>query len=114
MIIKWFFCKGSCNTIVDALLRKPYASLNAIFAVTNNLLQRIKHSWLKDTALVHLIHKLKNFSVGSSKYRWQGDQFRQKGKLAVGQDIGLRDELLSLFHNSPTRGHAGAKATMKR
>ena len=50
----------------------------------------------------------------SSKYSWQGDQLRRKGKLVVGQDTALREKLLSLFHNSPTRGHAGAEATMKR
>ena len=69
---------------------------------------------MNDASLVHLIHKLKNSSGMSSKYSWQGDQLKRKGKLVVGQDATLKEELLSLFHNSPTKGHAGAEATMKR
>ena len=42
------------------------------------------------------------------------DQLLRKGKLVVGQDETLREDLLSLFQNSLLGGHVGGEATMKR
>ena len=73
------FKKSSSNTVVDVLSRKPQATLYAISIVTCNLLQRIKHSWVNDASLVHLLHKLKHSSDTNSKYSWHGDQLLRKG-----------------------------------
>ena len=69
---------------------------------------------MTDPSLVHLLHKLQNSPTHPSKYNWVGNQLRRNGRLVVGQDAKLRQELLSLFHNSPVYGHSGAEATMKR
>ena len=82
--------------------------------VTGDLLQKIQQSWLSDPALIHLMHKLKTATGRPSKYSWEKGQLRRKGKLVVGQDPNLREELLSLFHNSPIGGHSSVDATMKR
>ena len=63
--------------------------------------------------MVHLLHKIKN-GEASSKYTWENDQLRRKGKLMVGADDELKLELLSYFHNSATGGHSGIEATMRR
>ena len=60
------------------------------------------------------MHKLKTSTDKPSKYSWEKGQLRRKGKLVVGQDPKLREELLSLFHSSPIGGHSGAEVTMKR
>ena len=60
------------------------------------------------------MHKLKHSPSSKSKYTWMRGQLRRNGRLVVGQDAKLREELLSLFHSSPVGGHSGAEATMKR
>ena len=108
------FKKGSSNTVADVLSRKPHATFGAISVVTSELLKNIQHSWVTDASLVHLLHKLKQSPDKHPKYSWQGGQLKRKGRLIIGQDPKLRDELLSLFHGSPVGGHSGAEATMKR
>ena len=51
-----FYRKGSTNTVADALSRKPQGSYYAISTITSDLLQQIKHSWVTDAAMIHLIH----------------------------------------------------------
>ena len=108
------FRKGTANTVADALSRKPSIHLCAISIVTSTFLQKIQRSWLSDPSLIHLMHKLKTSTDKPSKYSWEKGQLRRKGKLVVGQDPKLKEELLSLFHSSFAGGHSGAEATMKR
>ena len=65
------FKKGFSNTVADSLSKKPQASFYVISTVNSNLLQRIKHYWLNDSSLVHLIHKLENSPEKRSKYSWK-------------------------------------------
>ena len=70
MIIKCYTKKGSTNVVAEALSRMPEDHLKVISVFNNDLLQRIKYSWVEDPALVALLHKLKN-SVGvNPKYTW--------------------------------------------
>ena len=108
------FRKGYANTVADALSRKPQGHLCTMTVANGDLLQRVQHSWLSDSSLIHLIHKLQNAPDKHSHYTWQDGQLRRKNKLVVGPDVKLRKELLSLFHSSPIGGHSGAEATMKR
>ena len=64
--------------------------------------------------MVHLLHKAKSSTSLDSKYSWQNNQLRRKGKLLVGADDQLIVDLLSYFHSSAQRGHSGMAATMKR
>ena len=69
------FKKGTSNKVVDALSRLPNREFNAISVFTTDLFQRIKHSWVQDSAMVQLIHKIKR-GAASSKYTWQNEQLR--------------------------------------
>ena len=106
--------KGSKNQVADALSRLPYGSFSAITMCTNELLDRIKHSWLTDPKTVHLIHKAKNAGDKGSKYSWQAGLLKRKGKLVVGDDSVLKTDLLKYFHSSPEGGHSGMDATSRR
>ena len=108
------FRKGSSNQVADALSRIPTVEFHAISVFQTDLFQKIKHSWLQDAHLVHLIHKAKSQAGVHGKYTWQRDQLRRKGKLVVGSDSALRTELLQHFHTSAVGGHSGVEATMKR
>ena len=78
------FRKGSSNTVVDALSRKRQGSLYAMSTVTSSLLQQIKHSWIADAFLVHLIHKLSALPTTPSKYAWKKGRLTRKGRLVIG------------------------------
>ena len=108
------FRKGAHNRVADALSRLPQVSLQAVTLCSNDILQRIKHSWLSDYALVHKIHKVQHSSSHAGKYSWQSGMLRRKGKLVVGSDSELRKDLLKYFHSSSEGGHSGIDATTKR
>ena len=108
------FRKGSKNAAADALSRLPQVALQAITVCSNELLDRIKHSWLKDANLVHLIHKAKRNVNQGSKYSWQSGVLKRKGKLVVGDDPVLKQDLLHYFHATAVGGHSGIDATMRR
>ena len=65
---------GSSNVVADALSQAPQVRLNAMTVCTSDLLARIKHSWLQDPSLIHLLHKLKQQTRVSGKYSWQNGQ----------------------------------------
>ena len=108
------FRKGSTNVVADALSRQHEAQLKAVSVVTSDLLTRIQHSWVADPSLVHLLHTIKQQPNKHPKYTWQNNQLRHQGKLVIGQDSQLRDELFKFFHSSATEGHFGVAATMKK
>ena len=108
------FRKGSSNKVDDALSRLPQAEFNTISVINTDLLHRIQQSWIQDPVMVHLLHKTKSSTSPDSKYSWQNNQLRLKGKLLVGADDQLRADLLSYFHSSAQGGHSGMAATMKR
>ena len=106
--------KGSSNVVADTLSRLPHLELNALSVCTSDLLDRIKQSWLQDSALIHLMHKLQKHSGIAGKYTWHNGQLRRKGKLMVGVDSKLRKELIQHFHASAEGGHSGMDGTIKR
>ena len=75
------FRRGAHNGVADALSRLLQITLNAITLCSNDLLQRIKHSWLKDATLVHKIHKVKNSSTHKGKYSWQSSLLHRKREI---------------------------------
>ena len=108
--------KGSENVVADALSRTPTPSLNTMLIsdISNDLLQRIQASWLSDPSVQQIINKLKNGTTINSKFVWKDDQLRSNGKLVIGCDKVLRQELLKYYHDEPMGGHSGVEATYKR
>ena len=90
------------------------AEFNAISVFNTDLLHRIKLSWVQDPAMVHLLHKAKQSQGTHSKYSWENEQLRRKGKLLVGANDQLRNDLLAYFHSFHQGGHSGIEAIMKR
>lgn len=100
--------KGAYNTVADALSRKPeleQGELLALSTVSSDLFAKIAQSWLEDEELKKIIQELSMDKSSHSKFVWQNNQFRKKGKLVVGNDVKLRQELLEYYHNSAVGGH---------
>ena len=108
------FRKGSKNAVVDALSKVPQVALQAITMCFNKLLKKIKHIWLKDASMVHLIHKTQKQTALEGKYSWNVGQLRRRKKMVVGVDAGLRKDLLKYFHYSLEGGHSRMDTTLKR
>jgi len=56
------------------------------------------------------------YSRGSpfANYAFQDGLLRKKGKLVVGPNSGLRQQILKWMHDSATSGHSSRETTLKR
>ncbi|GJW73776.1 putative mitochondrial protein [Tanacetum coccineum] len=108
--------KGSENLVADALSRTSSPSLQTmvITDISNDLLQRIQASWEGDPSIQQIINQIKDGPVAGSKFTWQSDQLRRNGKLVIGANDDLRQELLKFYHDEPMGGHSGVEASYKR
>ena len=108
------FRKRASNTAGDALSRLPLVEFHAISIFNTDLLHRINLSWVQDPAMVHLLHKAQHSQGDNNKYTWRNKELMRKGKLLVGVNAQLRNDLLAYFHSSHQDGHSGIEAIMKR
>ncbi|KAK9672296.1 hypothetical protein RND81_12G090300 [Saponaria officinalis] len=106
--------KGEDNKAVDALSRVTGQQLMTMIVsqLDTELLTRIHQSWEQDQGLQTLIQQLKDGTP--SKYCWENEELRRKGRLVIGSDENLRNKIIALMHDSPLGGHSGVHATVKR
>nr|GEX56562.1 gypsy/Ty3 retroelement polyprotein [Tanacetum cinerariifolium] len=71
-------------------------------------------SWANDTMLHEVIKKLQKDNSSVKNYIWSANQLLRKGKLVVGNDSQLRQEILRFVHEGSQGGHSGVQATLKR
>lgn len=98
----------------DALSRATQAELLqlAVSSIKSYLMTQISDSWKTDTNLAALIKDLQLNPSSHSSYSWSGEQLRRKGKLVVGNELPLKDKILSWMHDSSQGGHSGTTATL--
>lgn len=94
----------------------PTAELAALTLsyVRTDMLQTIKDSWKVDPKLTELIQQLIGHKEEVNGYSYTNQQLRKKGKLVIGNDQGLRQEILKLWHNSVGGGHSGIDHIYRR
>ncbi|KAJ7960249.1 Ty3/gypsy retrotransposon protein [Quillaja saponaria] len=108
--------KGSRNVVANALSRRDEPQLCVVYTTTvqSELLQKIKQSWEQDEKLQKIIKEL-SVSVDSHRhYKWEQGVLKRKGKLVVGNDPTLKQEIIECYHGSPIGGHSGVVPTCKR
>ena len=93
---------------------KLQGELQAISTVHTDMFDKIQHYGATDPSLVLLISQIQQGTKSSTKYVWQYNQLKRKGKLVVGSDPELRIELLQYVHSSNDGGYSGVKVTMTR
>lgn len=86
----------------------------AISTPISPLYDKVRDSWLLDDQLQQLIKSLEHDPLSNSKYTWQHHLLKRKGKLVVGADRGVREDLLQFFHADAIGGHSGMNPTYKR
>ena len=104
---------GKDNVAADALSRIPGAQVLflVVSVVQSDLLDKVKASYSLDP---HLQAWLQGTEPLKPSYNIIDGFLRRKGKLVMGLDQELRALILSWVHNSPTGGHAGRDATVKK
>ncbi|GJY88666.1 retrotransposable element Tf2 [Tanacetum coccineum] len=105
------------NIVVDALSRiqRQGELLSILTALpSNEFIDANTIMWTTDLVLNGIIKSLQDESLVTTKYTWQGDQLKRKGKWVVGPNEQLRKIMVSHFHTSVVGGHSGVQATYKR
>ncbi|WVZ15235.1 hypothetical protein V8G54_012801 [Vigna mungo] len=105
--------QGHENIAADALSRIECATLFT-HQPTFELLESIKDTWQTDIDLKRIITELQVNNNTHKQFSWQKEELRRKGKLVVGKDQKLRQQLLEWFHASTCGGHSGRDSTLYR
>ncbi|GJS31027.1 transposon ty3-I gag-pol polyprotein [Tanacetum coccineum] len=89
--------QGKDNVVADALSRiQRQGELFTILTAlpSNELMDAITSMWSTDPVLSGIIKNLQDGSLVTSKYTWQGDHLKRKGKWVIGPDEQLRKRTL--------------------
>ncbi|KAL1533392.1 hypothetical protein AAHA92_33280 [Salvia divinorum] len=108
--------RGVENSAADALSRVPETMVYALtsYIIPLELISKIRSAWESDPQLQQIITEKQQKPDSHPKFSWQKGELRRYGKLVVGNDLQLKAQILSLFHESSLACHSGALATYKR
>ncbi|KAJ1392972.1 Retrotransposon gag domain [Sesbania bispinosa] len=108
--------QGHENVVADALSRVEELECHSLstYQLKSNLVDKIRATWLTYVNLRKLINEIQDGSAVHKHYTWHNEELRRKGRLVVGNDSKLREELLQWLHSSGASGHSGINATMQR
>ncbi|GJV39839.1 retrotransposon-related protein [Tanacetum coccineum] len=88
--------KGIENVVADALSRLSNSGEFLQMVATNlttDVYQRIVEGWSTDDKLREIVQKLQSSNGTVKHYQWSAQQLLRKGKLVIGEDSQLRQEL---------------------
>lgn len=93
--------KGMKNIAADTLSRSLIAGaqLLTLSIVTSNLLDRVKASYGHDAHLKSVMTQLEEQPLSYPVYMLRGGVLYRKGKIIVGADINIRQDILQFFHD---------------
>ena len=108
--------EGQENVAADALSRLDSHEIMAlqVHQPDSSMLSRIQQSWQTDPSLQQLVSDLQSNPSSHKNYTWVQNELRRKGKLVVGLDPQLRQDILSWIHASACGGHSGRDATLQK
>ena len=69
--------------------------------ITSPLLQQIKDSWNGDADIQSILVKLQADPHSVPKYTWVDGQLRRKGRLVVGHNLDVQQQIIGYFHQGP-------------
>ncbi|KAK8918580.1 hypothetical protein KSP39_PZI021790 [Platanthera zijinensis] len=116
--------QGKENVCADALSRQyegvakgteeRAAELCGLSIVSSDLIQRVKLSWQGDARVQKIIEQKERDESAKPDYTWQHGLLKRKGKLLIGDDAALKQQLLHIYHDGAVGGHSGVTATYHR
>ena len=66
-----------------------------VHSLESDLVALIKQSWVTDAGLQKLILELQTNAGSQRHHTWQNDELRRKGRLVIGQDVQLQEDILN-------------------
>jgi transposase InsO family protein len=108
--------QGPENRVADALSRfpEPGVMCDSISVATPAWTQAIAASYQDDPYAQDLITKLAIDPAAVPHFSFRDGLLRYKGRLWVGPDPALHQQLLAALHSSPVGGHSGIPVTLRR
>jgi hypothetical protein len=105
--------KGAENRVVDALSRKDNEIL-VISSTTPAWISNIENNYIHDTHFSSILEQAIVNAEALPNYSFHAGILRYKGKICIGNDVELRNKILSSLHSSVIGGHSGIRATYHR
>ena len=90
--------KGRENKAADSLSRVQLGEVTAMVVIPGmtEMFDRIKSSWAEDTTIKELLIRVQSQEEGVKEFTFVNQQLRRKGKLVVGANPVLREEILKI------------------
>jgi hypothetical protein len=105
--------KGKENIAADALSRRD-THLMATTVITPAWTDSVEKSYIHDTHCQELLQKLSVNPNSQPSVTLHGGILRYKGRIYIGKDTTLQQQLLHSFHSSSIGGHSGMVASYQR
>lgn len=98
--------KGMENKAADSLSRVQLGEVAAMVLTLGitELFDRIRFCWDEDLVIKELLRKIRSHEEGVKEFTFVNQQLRRKGKLVVGDDPALKEEILQIWHAKPIGG----------
>ena len=74
----------------------------------------IAANWKTDPHIQQLLTELQANPASHSKYTWDGQCLKRKGKLVVGDNEEIKQKIFKWLHDSSQGGHSGIEATYQK
>jgi len=81
--------------------------------ISTSLIKEVRSSYHNDPMIQTIIKDLQGSANSHPHYTWVHDHLNKKGKVVVGNNMALRSQIISLFHNLAVGGHSGMTVTSK-
>lgn len=110
--------KGKENVVADALSRKHESGdageMNMISVVQNGWLADLLETYNGDSEVQAILEGIARRDTDYDKYQYLQGIIKYEGRIYVGTQKDLRNQIMWEFHDSAVGGHSGQEITFKR
>lgn len=111
---KIVYRKGVENRAAEALSRLPGSKLLALPVAQPKWLTDVVKGYQDDPVAKNLLQRYSGPSTSTADYSVSDGVIRYKGRVWLGSNASIQQQVLQALHSSPTGGHSGIHATYDR
>lgn len=106
--------KGALNQAADALSRRPEAAVCAISVCVPRWLEDVKRSYTQDPQCTKILAAASVPTATNGSFQVHGGLIRYKGRVWIGNNPVVQQQVLAKLHSGAIGGHLGVQATYSR